>query len=157
MGSGQSLGNIIVNPVLTCSGKFTVGVGGLQMTKDDDLTANEWSCVMYEVWGLMRGELQDNELIQSWPSWSCKGKCILIQFILYTRIFFLICNLVNMFNFNIVQTSTSLPLTLYFSRCNYNIFTILQLHSYLHCIGALYLTLYISSPHPVIQLILSCP
>ena len=36
---------------------------------DDDLTANEWLCVMYEVRGLMRG---NNELIQSRPSWSCK-------------------------------------------------------------------------------------
>ena len=36
---------------LTCSSsmRFTVNVGGLQMMKDDDLTANEWLCVMYEV------------------------------------------------------------------------------------------------------------
>ena len=55
--SGQTPGNIIVNPVLTRSTRFAVGAGGLhlQIMKNDDLTANEWLCVMYEVWGLMRG------------------------------------------------------------------------------------------------------
>ena len=78
---------------------------------DDDPTANEWLCVMYEVWGLMRG---NNELIQSRPSWSCKT----VSGFLYILLYSWLCSVVNVVKkAQVCHKVPTLHTVLCFSRC----------------------------------------